>query len=594
MPLKAERRAVKPSRPEDGMAARITTYVVVGIVAATLIAGLIVGAQRDDNDGPVDLIVFNGAVYTADGSGTMAEAVAIRGNQILRVGTSREINRLRRPQTTVVDALGAAVLPGFNDAHVQFIAGGLTLGTVDLLDADTPDEIQARIRLWAAANPDKPWLVGRGWDAETFGAAGPTRHLLDLEVPDRPALVLSSDGRSAWANSRALRLAGITRRTTTPATGVIVKEPRTGEPTGWLKDGAVELVLRLVPKPSREDKARALHEAIIEAQRNGVTSVHDVTTGPEEFALYEDARRARELTVRVYSSVRVDAAPDAAAPDPFPGLEALSSKYPDDPVFKVGGATIAIDGPVESGRAAVLEPYEGKGPPFTGDALIGPDALNRVVRMLDARGWQVTAEASGDRAVRMALDAFEHARRSNGHVERIRRHRIDHIEIVDPADLPRFGSLGLVGSMEPLQGSSLDRGIATWVRSVGPERTARAWPYRSVGAAAVKFAWGTGWPVAPLSPMGAIHTAVNGPDGTSESDRTIPLKRAIDAFTSGPAYASFDEQRKGAIKAGMLADLVVLSNDIFKAPPSELRAATVAVTVFDGKIVYRRSTKSTD
>jgi len=193
------------------MAARLTTYVVVGIVAATLIAGLIVGAQRDDNDGPVDLIVFNGKVYTADGSSSMAEAVAVRGNQILRVGSNRDINRLRRPQTVVVDALGAAVLPGFNDASAHFIDGGVALEAVDLREATTIEEIQARIGAWAEAHPDRPWIVGGGWDSAAV-AAGPTRQLLDAIVADRPACLLSRDGRSAWLNTKALRRAGITRR----------------------------------------------------------------------------------------------------------------------------------------------------------------------------------------------------------------------------------------------------------------------------------------------------------------------------------------------------------------------------------------------
>ncbi|MEP6917759.1 MAG: amidohydrolase, partial [Acidobacteriota bacterium] len=514
MPLKAERRAGVPPRPEDGMAARITTYVVVGIVAATLIAGLMVGAQRDDNSGPVDLIVFNAAIYTADESGTMAEAVAIRGNQILRVGSNREINRLRRPQTTVVDALGAAVLPGFNDADVQFIAGGIGLETIDLLGAETTDDIQTRIKDWAAVHPDRLWVVGRGWDPDMFGATGPARHLLDAVIADRPVLLLSYDGRSAWLNTNALRRAGITKRAPSRVAGV-AKDPRTGEPTGWLREDAVKVATRLVPPPSREDRAGGLRAAIAEAQRNGITSVHDVTTGADQFGVYEDARRAGELNVRVYSSVRLDAAPGTGLPDPFSAIEALSSKYPDDPVFKVGGARIAIDGPVETSSAAMLEPYERKGAPFAGDTAIAPDALNRLVRMLDARGWQVTTEATGDRAVRMALDAFEHARRSNPDISRIRRHRIEGIGIVDAADLPRFKALGLIASMEPLQGGSAEGHRNAWARNLGPDRAGRAWPYRSVGSAAAKLVFGTGWPTAPMNPMAAIHAAVNGVDASA-------------------------------------------------------------------------------
>jgi predicted amidohydrolase YtcJ len=575
------------------MAARITTYVVVGIVAATLIAGLMVGAQRDDSSGPVDLIVFNAAVYTADPSGTMAEAVAIRGNQILRVGSNREINRLRRPQTTVVDALGAAVLPGFNDADVQFITGGISLETIDLLGAQTTDEVQARVGDWAAAHPDRLWVVGRGWDPEMFGVAGPSRHLLDAAVADRPVLLLSYDGRSAWLNTNALRRAGLTRRAAGSSPGV-ARDARTGEPTGWLRDEAVKAASRLVPPPSAEARARGLRAAIAEAHRNGVTSVHDLTADAEEFAVYEDARRAGDLNVRVYSSVRLAGAPSAASPDPFSAIEALAAKYPDDPVFKVGGARVGIDGPVETGSAAMLEPYEKKGTPSTGETAITPDALNRLVRLLDARGWQVTTEAAGDRAVRMSLDAFEHARRSNPDTGRIRRHRIDGIGLVDPTDVPRFKALGVIASMDPLQGGAPESRQAAWVRTLGLDRAGRAWPYRSLASAAPKLAFGTGWPAAPMNPIAALHAAVTGAGALETSEERLPLKRAIDAFTSGPAYASFDEQRKGSIKPGMLADLVVLSKDIFKAPAAELESTTVAVTVFDGKIVYRRSTKATD
>jgi predicted amidohydrolase YtcJ len=580
------------------MAARLTTYVVVGIVAATLIAGLIVGAQRDDSDGPVDLIVFNASVYTADASGRMAEAVAVRGNQILRVGSNREINRLRRPQTIVVDALGGAVVPGFNDAEARLIDGGLALDTIDLLDAETPDEVNARIRTWAAANPDRPWVVGRGWDAEVFQNGGPTRQLLDAAVADRPAFIVSHDGRAAWVNTKGLRLAKINRRTPMPPDGLIVKDARTGEPTGVLKDGAVALVARLVPRPTREERVDALRTAVAEAHRHGITSVQEAAARAEEFTLYEEARRAGDLNLRVYSSVSLDGIPTDQV---FAGLDALSSKYPDDPLFKVGGVKITLDGPVETFSAAMLEPYAGKLEEVSGESSIAPDDLNRMVRLLDARGWQVTTGAVGDRAVRMALDAYAHAVRSNPEPPRGRRHRIEHIGLVETSDLPRFRSLHVIASMLPLHGVPRDGRLDAWVRNVGVERAASAWPYGSIAAAGGKVEFGTGWPSAALNPMAAIHAAVNRAaldgtpaEGSSGSER-LPLKRAIDAFTSVPAYASFDEQRKGSLKPGMLADLVVLSTDIFTAPADELAATTVAVTVFDGKIVYNTlSPKSTN
>ncbi len=577
------------------MAARLTTYVVVGIVAATLIAGLMVGAQRDDNDGPVDLIVFNGKVYTADGSGSMAEAVAVRGNQILRVGSNRDINRLRRPQTVVVDALGAAVLPGFNDASAHFIDGGVALEAVDLREAATIDEIQARIRAWAEAHPDRPWIVGGGWDITTF-AAGPTRQLLDAAVADRPACLLSRDGDAAWLNTKALRRAGITRHTPTPAEGVIVKELHGGAPAGVLKGTAVALATRMVPKTTRDDRARGLRAAIMEAHRNGVTSVQDIIARPDDFLLYDDVRRSGDLSVRIYTSINVDGVPESEA---FKQIDALTSQYPDDPIFKMGGARVTVDGPVESFGAAMLQPYDGK-PEDAGPDRVDPDAFNRFVRLLDRRGWQLTAEASGDRAVRMALDAIEHAARSNPQPERGRRHRIEGVELVDAVDVPRFGRLGAIATIQPLFGNPTTERLAAWSGAVGAERTSRAWPSGSIVSARGKLAFGSGWPEAPLNPMAAIHTAVSRttidglPEGGWNDGERVSVRRAINAFTSVPAYASFDEQRKGTLKKGMLADLVVLSGDIFENPDAQIAGTTVAVTIFDGKIVYRRGATSTN
>ena len=252
----------------------------------------------------------------------MADAVAVRGNQILRVGSNREINRLRRPQTIVVDALGAAVLPGFNDASARFIDGGVELDSVDLRDATTVEEMQARIRVWAEAHPERPWVVGRGWNAKSL-AAIPTRQLLDAAVADRPAYMLSLDGQAAWLNSTALERAGITPHTAASADGTIARESRGGVPAGVLKGTAIDLVARVVPQPTRADRARGLRTAINEAHRHGVTSVQDTIVRPDDFAVYDEARRAGDLSVRVYSSIAVDGVPESEA---FTRLETLSEQ----------------------------------------------------------------------------------------------------------------------------------------------------------------------------------------------------------------------------------------------------------------------------
>jgi len=569
------------------MAARLTSYLVVAIVATTLIAGLIVGAQRDDSDGPVDLIVHNAVVYTADGEGTFAEAVAIRGNQILRVGDDREISRLRRPQTRMIDAGGAAVLPGFNDAHAHVIAGGLALHRIDLAEARTLDEVGRRIRLWADANPDKPWVLGDGWQPRLF-AAGPSRQALDLMVPDRPVHLVAADGLSSWVNSTALSLAGVSRRTADPAGGVIVRDPGTGEPTGWLKGAAMSLVTVRIPPPTREDRARALRAAVAEAHANGITSIQNAGAGAEDFVLFEEARRSGDLRVRIYSGLSIDG--EFTNADRAQLLN-TARQYPDDPVFKSGAVQIVLDGSLDARTAAMLEPYAAGG---NGAPAILPDDLNRSVRLIDAEGWQVMAHAAGDRAVRMALDAYEHAERSNRAPARGRRHRVEHAGSVDATDTPRFGLLDAVASMQPLLGSPTPARLEAWSRHLGPERALARFPYRGIAAGGGRLAFGSDWPAAALNPLLGIHAAVTRttaeglPRGGWNPDQRITLEAALDAYTAGAAWASFDEGRKGSLAQGMLADLVILSEDIFDIPASGLAEVSVAMTIFDGTVVYSR------
>jgi predicted amidohydrolase YtcJ len=578
------------------MAARLTTFVVVGIVAATLIAGLIVGAQRDDSDGPIDLIIHNGTIYTADAAGSTAEAVAVRGNQIVRVGSDRDVLRLRRRQTAVIDANRAAVIPGFNDAHIHLIGGGLALDNIDLLDADALDVIEQRIAKWAADNPDRPWVLGRGWYYTPFPGGLPTRQILDALVSDRPAQLVSYDGHTSWVNTKALQLAGITKRTADPKNGVIVKDPRTGEPTGVLKESAMGLVARLVPAPTRDDRARALRAAVTEAQRNGITSVQVASGSVDDLEIYAEAARAGELGVRLYAAISAGGARDEAF---LSELEPVRQKYANDALFKAGALKIMLDGVIESHTASMLEPYANRieSPPSN----ILPDDLNRFVRLADARGWQVLTHAIGDRAIREALNAYEHAARSNPVPERGRRHRIEHIETAAAADIPRFGALGVIASMQPFHGSPSPSQIDVWSRNIGEDRASRGWSYASIAAGRGALAFGSDWPVVPMNPLLGIHTAVTRtspagePAGGWYPAQKLSLKAAVNAYTTGSAWASFDEQRKGTLKEGMLADIVILSRDIFnaKARPSDLASTRAVLTVFDGKVVYRRDRAGT-
>jgi predicted amidohydrolase YtcJ len=579
------------------MAARLTAYVVVGIVAATLIAGLIVGAQRNENDsdGPVDLIVQNANIYTAGSGGTMAEAMAIRGNQILRVGSDRDIARLRKPQTTVIDAKGGAVVPGFSDAHAHLVDGGLNLDRVDLTDASTLEEIEERVQTWAEAHPDAAWVTGRGWTFAAFGSSAPTRQQLDAIVPGKPVQLVSEDGKASWVNTRALRAAAITRKTVSPEGGAIVKDARSGEPTGVLRGAAMSLVSRHVPRASIEERGRALRAAIAEANRFGITSIQTPDGTADELELFAEARKAGDLTVRLYSALALRGEVNDAK---LRELDAIASRYPDDPLFKSGAVSFTLDGSIETRTAALLEPYADE--TSSGVPTIAPDDFNRMVRLLDARGWQVLAAAVGDRAVQMALNAFEHAVRSNPVPERGRRHRIEHVGTVDILDQPRFGALGVIASMQPATTLPTAERIDLLTSAIGAARASRASAYASIASGRGRLAFGSDWPFASFNPMVGLHAAVtrtttdNTPDGGWYPAERLALPAAIDAYTSGAAWASFDEQRKGTLQAGMLADIVVLSEDIFEAPPSRLASTRVALTIFDGKIVYRRDNSHTN
>jgi predicted amidohydrolase YtcJ len=570
------------------MAARLTAYVVAFIVGVTFIAGLIVGAQRED-DGAVDVIVINGKVYAADGGADLAEAVAIRGNKVIRVGSNREIQRLKRAQTVVVDARGGAVMPGFIDAHAHLISGGLSLDQISLDEATTIDEIKDTIRVWSEAHPERAWITGRGWYYQPFNGAMPTRQTLDALVPDRPAYLVAYDGHTGWANTKALNAAGITRHTKSPANGAIVKDSR-GEPTGALKEAAMALMSAAAPTPTDEDRLAAVRAAIDEAHRVGITSVQNAGGAAADLDLFDRLRKRKELTLRVYQALGADATLSEASLDE---LEQVRTRFADDPVLKTGAIKLIADGVIESHTAAMLEPYANR-PAIKGDARFTPEQLNTVVAMLDKRGWQVMTHAIGDAAVRMTLDAYQAAAKANPAPERGRRHRIEHVETIDPADVPRFGKLGVVASFQPVHATPSPTPGDVWSVNVGEERAARGWMWNSIARSGGRLAFGSDWPVMTLDPLKGLHVAVTRatqdglPEGGWIPTERLPLRRAIDAYTRDAAWASFDELRKGVLARDMLADIVVLTDDIFSGPASRLTTTEVAVTIVDGKVVYRR------
>lgn len=575
------------------MAARITAYLVAAIVSVTFIAGLIVGAQRDEN-GPVDLIVLNGRVYTADEDGSVAEAVAIQGNRILRVGSTREISRMRRAQTVVIDAKGGSVLPGFNDAHAHLLDGGRALSEIDLTSLSTLEAVEREIASWAKLHPDAPWVVGRGWHYEMFPGGSPTRQILDRIVGDRPAFLTSADGHAGWANSAALAAAGVTRLTDAPAHGTMAREAR-GEPSGTLEDEAMALVTRHLPARDRATELAAVKSAIRNAHRLGITSVQNASGSTDDLELYRELRRAGDLDLRVYESIAVEAPLSAPALD---ALDTVVRSFPDDPLLKSGAVTLTIDGAVESRDAALLEPYAGR--TDTGDVRIDQAALNAAVTELDRRGWQVLLQTTGDRAVRMGLRALQYAAKTNPEPERGRRHRLEHLETIDPADLDRFGALGVIASMQPSQALPARAALALWTDRLGAERAVRGWLIGSLLKHDARVIFGSDWPAASMDPRLGLHVAVNRttlegePEGGWVPAERVALAAAVDAYTRHAAWASFDDHRKGILAPDMLADLVILSKDLFAQRSATPTAAEVEMTIFDGQIVYDRSSFLTE
>lgn len=545
-----------------------------------------VGAQRGGPPG-ITLAIVNGKVLNANG--TFSEAIGIAGRQIVRVGTSSEIAALRTAATQVVDAHGRAVVPGFIDSHVHFMIGGESLEQINLRGARTREEARDRLKAFADSHPNAAWIRGANGYGRLTGA-----DLTEL-VPDRPAYIVSGDVHSLLANARALAAAGVTRQTPDPANGKIVRDEQTGEATGLMLEAAQGLVTRAVPAPTRDERRHTLDVAMDEAHRSGVTSIVNIG-GPDDIALFDEARARGSLAVRIYSALWV--APgggDSAFPASVNATDAdldrfeeIRARYKNDDVLKVGAIKIMLDGVIESRTADMLEPYldvPSKGAPnFT------PERLRQIVTRMDRSGWQIITHALGDGAIRLALDTYEAAARANPAPAAGRRHRIEHLEAVSATDIPRFASLGVIASLQPAHARGMLNTNPTGGRitSIGPERHASGWPWKSIADAGGRIIFGSDWPVASLNPTGSFYVPLTRGPRPGVADQRLSMIAVIDGYTKTGAWAEFEESKKGTLEAGKLADIVILSKDIFADPPATADAVAVDVTVFDGKVVYSR------
>ena len=543
---------------------------------------------------PADTVLLHGRVYTVDSRHPWAEAVAIRNGEILAVGTDEEILRHRVPTTKVLDAKGRLVLPGFTDCHVHFLDGSTSLSQVQLEDAKTIAEIQQRVKTYAAAHPSDPWVLGRGWTYPVFPPDGlPNKKYLDEIIPDRPVYLEGFDGHTWWANSKALALARITKETSDPPGGSIVRDTA-GEPTGAIKEDAADaIVRRVIPEPSREAKLQALRAGIHLANQFGLTRVHvlgGVNAGRDDLQnvdLFEELRRNGELTLRFYLAYRLD--PPDVSGQQLRAIVAARDRYHDDWIA-AGGAKLFLDGVIETHTAAMLEPYSDS-PALSGDLLWDADKYKHFVAQLDQRGIQVFTHAIGDRAIRLALDAYEQAGKQNGTKDL--RHRIEHIEDASAADIPRFGRLGVIASMQPLHSYPDEDTLKSWAPNVGPERAQRGWAFHSIEAAGGVLAFGSDWPIVTLNPWSGLETAVTRqtaegtPKGGWIPSQRISLADALRGYTLNAAFAGHREKSEGSIEPGKVADLIVVSQDLFHIEPSKIGKTRVVLTMVGGQVTWR-------
>ncbi|MER7675554.1 amidohydrolase [Streptomyces sp. NPDC096934] len=534
-----------------------------------------------------DLLFTGGPVLTPEGP--TVTSVAVTGDRITAVGApARE---LTGPRTEVVDLAGRLLLPGFQDAHLHPVPAGLELTQCDLTGARTAEETVRAVRAYADAHPGREWITGGGWSMEAFEGGTPTKEVLDAVVPDRPVYLPNRDHHGAWANSRALELAGVTRATPDPADGRFERDA-SGEPTGMLQEGAMRYVGRLAPPATPADRLAALLYAQRHLHALGITAWQDALVGAflgmeDPSDAYVTAAREGSLTARVVGALWWDRERGAEQiPELVARRAALSHGR-----FRAGSVKLMLDGVAENGSAALLDPYLdtcGCATANRGTSFIDPALLPSYVTELDALGFQCHFHALGDRAVRDALDAVEAARKANGPSDT--RPHLAHLQVVHPDDVPRFARLGATANIQPLWAAHEPQMDELTIPFLGSERAGRQYPFGSLLRSGARLAAGSDWPVSSPDPLQGIHVAVNRvtPGGTGPvflPAERLGLTAAFTAYTAGSAYANHLDDT-GTVRAGSLADLVVLDRDPYAGPPGEIGATGVALTYAGGERVH--------
>jgi predicted amidohydrolase YtcJ len=541
---------------------------------------------------PADLVLTGGAVYTMDAARSWAQAVAVRDGRIAYVGNDAGARLLVGPKTRVVRLEGRMLLPAFQDAHVHPVSGGVELGQCNLNDLASRDAILAKVKDCAGAG--KPYVYGGGWSMAAFPGGMPSRELLDAIAPDRPVILSAADGHSSWVNSKALELAGVSADTPDPAHGRIERDPKTGAPTGTLTESAQELVAKLVPDATPAERLEGLRRAMALLNGYGITAVYEANTGggpkgggPAILQTYNEADRQGILTLRVRASLGTD---PLRGPEQVDELVAVRRRLT-SPRVRPDAAKIFADGVIEGRTAAMLQPYDDR-PGDPGKPIWDDLSLKAMVARLVAADFTVHVHAIGDRAVRMSLDAFEAARQASA--DRGLRHQIAHLEVIEPEDVPRFRALDVVANFEPLW-SYADGYIRdlTWP-GLGSERSKRIYPIADLARSGALVSFGSDWSVSTPNPLEGIQVALTR-QAVDVKERVEPMlpEQAVDlptalaAYTIGSARAMGQDAETGSLELGKAADLVVLSEDLFRLDPHDISRVRVLLTLLDGRPVHR-------
>jgi len=522
-----------------------------------------------------DLIITNAKVFTSDGNNPNAEAAAIKGNRIVFVGSAADAKKWQDKSTRVIDAKGCTVTSGFIDSHFHLLWGSIWMGSAQLRDAQNLDDVKVELQTFAAQNKTNEWVDGRGIK---YGIIS-TRQELDAIISDRPIYINAYDGHTSWANTKALEMAGILQPgKEAPSNGVVVRGEN-GLATGELREAAMNLVSDLIPEPSDARKRELLKMAIKKINSTGVTSVHNMNGDMQELMVYAALEDAGEMTLRVYTPYWVK--PEATDADLKEAAEMakIQGEY-----ARGGCVKFFMDGVWESYTALNIEPYADD----ANAKVEGIHTLERFTQLAaacDKLGLQIFVHCCGDGAVRRVLDGYEAVQKLNG--KRDSRHRVEHIEVCHPDDMPRFKQLDVIASMQTSHAPfSIDEGDI-WPLRVGEKRWKYSFAWRDIKNAGARMALGSDWTVAPFDPMINLHVALNREKWlATDPDQRLTLEECILGYTRDAAYAEFMENEKGQIKAGYLADMVLFSHDLFALEPKDIMTAKAVMTIVDGKVVF--------